>query len=291
MTPGSPAAARFLALQRDAGNAAATALLRGSTVQRTGPPAPAAAQPVVIGHVYTVRGTIDGEAVVYTGSTAREIAQRLYKDKHTWSTLIKNRSTTIEVHEVKAVLNIQESGRRSLASALDEAKRAAEQVIIKRRRTDLGAGRELNAVDAAEEGNIAKWAERHQVKLGPRVTFRAGVKITGFAALQLLDFFLMYRDGKLAQYAMAPYLLEDENGIFTLQETDRGLFRPNWYWKNYQTGALAGQRVKITKAEFGELREEAELLWGTTDWMGDFVPGLLRRELPVVEVPAGGPEA
>ncbi len=132
-----------------------------------------------------------------------------------------------------------------------------------------------------------KWGERHQVTLGPRITFRAGVKVAGFAAFQLLDFFLMYRDSKLAQYVMAPYVLEDANGIFTLQETDRGIFRPNWYWRNYQTGSLAGQRVRITKGEFHELAKEAQLLWGTTDWKGDFVPGLLRQELPVIEVPSG----
>ncbi|MEU3620144.1 hypothetical protein ABZ725_48890 [Streptomyces sp. NPDC006872] len=278
------------ALQQSYGNKAVNSLLSASTVQRANPPvstpapATAAAEPIVIGHVYTVRGEIDGNAVVYTGSTAREIAQRLFKDKHTWSTLIKNKSTTIEVHEVKAVLNVEKSGGGSVRSAENEALRAAEQVVIKRRRTDVGGGRELNARQAATEENVEVWAELHQVRLGPRVvTFRAGVKVAGVAFFQLLDFFLMYRDMKLSQYAMAPYLLEDTNGIFTLQETDRGIFRSNWYWKKYLTGTLAGQRVQITKVEFRELKEEAELLWGTTDWKGDFVPGLLRQELPVIE--------
>ncbi|GAB3812672.1 hypothetical protein [Micromonospora zhanjiangensis] len=282
---------RVRALQRSYGNSAVNSLLRTGTVQRVDPPtvapspAPAAAERTVIGHIYTVRGEIDGNAVVYTGSTAREIAQRLYKDKHTWSTLIKNKSTTIEVHEVTAVLDVGKSGGGTQRSAENEALRAAEQVVIKRRRTDVGAGRELNARQAATEENVEAWAELHQVRLGARTTFRAGVKVAGMVSFQLLDFFLMYRDLKLSQYVMAPYLLEDAAGIFTLQETDRGIFRSNWYWKNYQTGPLAGQRVQITRDEFRELREEAELLWGTTDWKGDFVPGLLRQELPVVEAP------
>jgi hypothetical protein len=282
-------AARIIALQRQAGNAAVARHIAGLNVQRGDPPVPvppaAPGGPVVIGHVYTLRGTIEGNSVVYTGSTAREIAQRLYRDKHNWSALIKDKSTTIEVHEVKAVLNIAESGGKSQLSAQNEALRSAEQVVLKRRRTDAGAGGELNAAEAAEEANIMTWAERHQVVLGPRMTFRAGVKIAGFAAFQLLDFFLMYRDMVMSQYVMTPYLLEDPDGIFTLNETDRGIFRSNWYWKNYKTGSKTGQRVQISKEEFLQLKEEAELLWGTTDWKGDFVPGLLRQELPVIEAP------
>jgi hypothetical protein len=282
----------LLGLQRTAGNAAT----RGAViaVQRGDPPVPppvvpaAAGESIVVGHVYTIRGKIGGEAVVYTGSTAREVAQRLYRDKHTWAELIRDKATTIEVHEIRATLNIAESNGQSHRSAVNEATRAAEQVVLKRRRTELGAGRELNIDEAAEEANIVKWGERHQVRLGARVTFRAGVKVAGFAAFALLDFFLMYRDAKLARYVMAPYLLEDADGIFMLQETDRGIFRRNWYWKKYETGKLAGQRIQISKEEFGSWREEAELLWGTTDWKGDFVPGLLRQELPVVEAPAAG---
>ena len=46
------------------------------------------------------------------------------------------------------------------------------------------------------------------------------------------------------------------------------------------------RKVPIERAEFSELQEEAEALWGTTDWKGDFVPGLLNPELP-----AGVPES
>jgi hypothetical protein len=237
-----------------------------------------------VGHVYTVRGTIAGSPVVYTGSTARGIAQRLYKDKHTWATLIRDKTTTIEVHEIKAILNIKESAGGTLRSAQNEALRSGEQVIINRRRAEPGgAAAEANAAEAAEEANVLRWADRHQVTLGARSTFRAGVKVGAFAAFNLLDFFLMYRDQVLSQYVMTPYLLEDEGGIFTLQEEDRGIFRSNWFWKNYKQGSLAGQRQQISKDKFLELKEEAELIWGTTDWKGDFVPGLLRQELPIID--------
>jgi hypothetical protein len=83
---------------------------------------------------------------------------------------------------------------------------------------------------------------------------------------------------------MVPYLLEDENGVFTLSRQDRGIFRRDKYFKTYETGKLAGQAVEISKDEFSVLREEAEALWGTTDWKGDWVPGLLRRELPVITI-------
>lgn len=237
--------------------------------------------PVKIGYIYTVRATVNGEQVVYSGQTARELEQRLLKDKHKWSDIIKAKTTTIEAHTVSAELSVAQSSRGTLASAKKEALSAAEQVVVKRRRAEIGV-KELNSIDAAEEANIVKWADRHNVQLGARFTFRSGVKVGAFAGFAVLDVFMMYRDQKLAQYVMAPYVLEDEKGIFTLQEQDRGIFRQNYYFKTYQSGDLKGQTIQIAKDEFLQWKQEGELLWGTTDWKGDFVPGLLRPELPVV---------
>jgi len=243
---------------------------------------PSGEAPVKVGSIYTLRATVDGQQKVYTGQTARELAQRLFKDKHKWSSLITAKSTTIEAHTISAELDIAASSRGTLASARKEALSAAEQVIINRRRAEIGV-KELNSIEAAEEANILKWADRHAVRLGPRVTIRAGVKVGAFAGFALLDVFLMYRDQKMARYVMAPYLLEDDAGIFTLQREDPGIFRSMRYYKKYETGDLAGGNpVEISKDEFNELHEEAKLLWGTTDWAGDWVPGLLRRELEVV---------
>ena len=78
---------------------------------------------------------------------------------------------------------------------------------------------------------------------------------------------------------MAPYLFKDEKGIYTINELDRGIFRFNKYFKNYKDG----QRVEITEKEFLENKAEGEALYGTTDWKGEFVPGILRPTLPVIE--------
>ena len=114
-----------------------------------------------------------------------------------------------------------------------------------------------------------------------------GVKIAGFAAFQLLDIFLMWRDAKASKYVMAPYLLEDADGVFTINERTGGvldLFQSK-YFKNYESGPKKGQRVEITSSEFSGFVEEAHALWGYLDWANDWIPGLLRTELPVIEDP------
>jgi RHS repeat-associated protein len=241
--------------------------------------------PTHIGYVYVIRGTINGENVVYTGSTGRALRKRF--SDHKWKTLIQARGTTIEAYKITAELNVSASNRKSSESALNEALRSAEQVVIKRRRSEPGL-RELNDLEAAKETNIDTWAERHNVRLGKRFTVKAGVRagVAGaFAGLQIIDVFLLYRDLKLAQYQMAPYLLEDKNGVYSLVIKDRGIFRSNLYYKKYETGELSGQSFELSKSEFSQLREEAEALWGTTDWKGDWVPGLLMPELPIVDSP------
>src|SRR3954466_14522333 len=105
--PGAVAAPRatgaqaILRLQPTVGNAATTALL---SLQRGPPPAAGAAaatgEAVKIGYVYTIRGTVDGKAVVYTGSTTRELIARIYKDPHTWRALARESTTTIDVSEI-----------------------------------------------------------------------------------------------------------------------------------------------------------------------------------------------
>lgn len=239
----------------------------------------------VVGRTYVLRGTYKGEPISYTGSTAQQLRARLSKD-HPWSEIIQSKTTTIEVIETRAKLNEKASGRGTYRSARNEALRSAEEKVLSKVEDEAGR-RSLNKSRAATPEHEKLWAERHNVKLGRRFTLKGGVKIGAFAGLQLLDIFNMYREEKMSQYGMAPYLLEDEKGVFTLQEQDRGIFRSNYYFKSYQTGDLAGQTVKIEKDEFKFWKKEAETLWGTTDWKGDWVPGLLRRELPVVNVSPG----
>jgi hypothetical protein len=106
-----------------------------------------------------------------------------------------------------------------------------------------------------------------------------------FAVLAVYDAIKMSRERAMSAYVMAPYVLEDEGGSFTLSSAE-GLFSGT-YEKHYIEGSSAGTVVPIKKTEFYELKGEAEALWGRTDWKGDWVPGKLRKELPVVE-PDGG---
>jgi hypothetical protein len=193
-------------------------------------------------------------------------------------------STSIDTHVIKAELNVAASGRGTVRSAQNEAMTAAEQVVLKRERA-AGTARELNEIEAAEEARIVVSGDLHNVSIGPRMTYKvgSGAMVGAFAGLQVLQIWTMYKDAKLARYVMAPYLLEDEHGAFSL-EKETQLFHATHYYKLYKSGDRAGQEVEISGDEFSALREEAEILWGTTDWKGDWVPGLLRKELP--EVPS-----
>jgi len=218
---------------------------------------------------------------VYTGSTIQALRNRFRT--HEWRDLIRAETTRIDTYEIKAELNVAASGQQSLRSAQNEAMRAAEQVVLKRTRAETGVT-ELNIDEAAAEANIDSWAEIHNVILGPRTSFKpgSGGAAAAFGGLQMLQLALMWRDMKLARYVMAPYLLEDEHGVFTLAK-ESSLFSFSKYYKEYKTGQLAGQEVEISKDEYSALKEEAEILWGTTDFWGDWVPGLLLKELPEVD--------
>lgn len=246
--------------------------------------------PVVIGRVYVIRGQLNGQQVVYVGSSARELKQRLLQDGHKWEDLVRAEGTKVTTAEVKAEINIAASGSATERSAVNEALRSAEQKTLNRvaREAESEGVTVLNARQAATEENMALWAERHNVKLGRMGTFKGlsgGVRLGANGILIALDIFLMYRDAKISRYVMAPYVLEDEQGAFTLVEQDRGIFRSNYYFKRYQTGPLAGQEIKISSKEAGEWLEEAHALWGYVDVWGDFVPGLLRPELPIIDDP------
>lgn len=195
--------------------------------------------------------------------------------------------------EVFAELDVQASNRQTLMSARNEALRAAEQRVLdqarerdneaKRRQvTSKKEPRILNEINASQD--TAAWEARHKVSAtGKWRLFERGVGGTAnrtLAVLTILDAYLVYYEAKMARYVMAPYVLEDEQGLFTLEASESLL--SSRYYKAYASGRSTGQKVEISAEEFREWRKEAEALWGTTDWQGDFVPGLLNRELPVV---------
>ncbi len=251
---------------------------------------------VRIGYVYKASATIDGVNYVYTGSTARELIQRICK-KHARADFLLDSSTTIEVFAVDARVDVLQSGRQTLRSAINEALRAAEQKVYNLVKKDPDAT-VINDINAATESNMQRWTEVHSVAEGeitvetaPKYVVRLGESwiLKGpwlgraFAGLDIIQLYLMYRDYKKSKFIMAPYLLRDEQGVFTLK-SETHLLSSNEYWKHYESGPLAGQDdVSISSDEFDQWKDEAESMWGYVDWKGDFVPGILRRELPEID--------
>lgn len=245
-----------------------------------------------VGWVYKLEGHLDGQPVVYVGS-ATDLKQRLTSN-HKWAQLLRQSTTKVYAMEAFAELNVQASNRQTLLSARIEALRAAEQRALEQAKEQVeranrsrASGEKgtkvLNEVNASTDA--AKWEARHKVTTSNRwqVVERnvAGATAKAVAVMTLLDAYLMYRDSKLSQYVMAPYVLGDEQGFFTLDQSSSLL--SSRYYKAYLSGDLEGKKVEISDSEFRSLREEAEALWGTTDWKGDFVPGLLNRELPIIK--------
>jgi hypothetical protein len=200
--------------------------------------------------------------------------------------------------EVFAQLDVEASNRQTLMSARNEALRAAEQRVLDqvkekvdeinmRRVAGQRETRVLNEINASKDA--ITWEARHKVVTGGKWQLfeqrLTGVTTKAFMALTLMDAYLLYYQTKMSRYVTAPYVLEDEQGLFTL-EVRESLLSPEYY-KTYTSGRAVGQRIELSSEEFHELKKEAEALWGTTDWKGDFVPGLLNRVLPVIEQPSG----
>jgi hypothetical protein len=255
------------------------------------PPTTAGAQPPRVGWVYRIEGQLNGHPVQYVGSAA-DLKRRL-TNEHEWAKLLQRDSTKVYALEVFAELDVQASNRQTPLSARNEALRAAEQRALEqarklaeqtnlRRAPGVKRTKILNIDNAAADPTL--WEARHKVRTGEawRLLERTATSGTTKAllALSLLDAYLMYYDMKMSRYVMAPYILEDELGLFTLEQ--RTSLLASQHYKVYISGGTAGQKLAISSEEFRGLREEAEALWGTTDWKGDFVPGLLNRALPVI---------
>ncbi|WNG19978.1 hypothetical protein [Cystobacter fuscus] len=245
-----------------------------------------------IGWIYRIEGHLDGAPVLYVGS-ATDLKQRL-SSSHQWAKLLQQDGTKVYAMEVFAELNVQASNRQTLLSARNEALRAAEQRAMEQARSRvenvnrrLPPGekgvRMLNEINASTDA--ASWGARHRVTIGESWSLlerrSVGVTSKAIVALTILDFYWMYREAKMGRYVMAPYVLGDENGFFTLEKSR--LLVSSVYHKVYLSGGGEERRVEVSATEFRALKEEAESLWGTTDLHGDFVPGLLNRKLPLVE--------
>lgn len=243
-----------------------------------------------VGAVYKIEGVLNGKPVVYVGS-AVDLKTRLTSDHH-WADLIKSDGTTIMDTDVHAELNVAASGRGTLRSAQSEALRAAEERVLQeternvaRRNADLPPGKpRIEVLNKRRPAvNAAELEARHQVSTSGKWRVLkspgASVQLAGFVLLQVYDLYKMYYDTKMSQYEITPHILEDEMGAFTFGSA-AAWWGARTFWKTYITGSLKGSEVELTEEEFSDLKSEAEALYGTTDWKGDFVPGLLRPAIP-----------
>jgi hypothetical protein len=132
--------------------------------------------------------------------------------------------------EVFAELDVQGSNRRTLLSARTEALRAAKQRAMDQAKEQIEEANQnrpsgsketklLNEKNAAADA--ATWEARHRVTTSKRWTLieRRATSIApkALAVLTLLDAYTIYYNEKMSLYVMAPYVLEDEQGVFTLR--------------------------------------------------------------------------
>ena len=152
------------------------------------------------------------------------------------------------------------------------AKPGANATVITESATGAATAESATGATASPEAAAVSRAGRVGLKGGGA----AGV----FIGLALIDAYTMAREQAEAKYVMAPYLLEDEGGVFTLEE--EGLIFKG-YQKRYVEGDRAGDVVPIEKSEFRENMDEAKALWGHLDSNNEWVPGKLRKELPAIQ--------
>ena len=253
-----------------------------------------------IGYVYKASFAEAGVSKAYVGSTAQKLMRRLCKQHKRWDVLSLP-DIEIEVHAVYARLDAAASGRGTLWSARSEALNAAEQRILLA--TKEAGIKTINDINAATYVHMEDWLkaydvvapgeitagmvaeEKYLVRVQSKWLFKrpslGGLSGAAFAGLDVLQAFLIWRDLEMSKYVMAPYLLEDDDGVFTLVHTEN-LVMSDEYWKRYNTGTKSGKDVSISAADFDYWKEEAHCLWGYADWKADFVPGILRRKLDVV---------
>ena len=148
-----------------------------------------------------------------------------------------------------------------------------------------------NQRNAATKTNQPIWQKRHNVSTGPmqrlKVNPVTGVRVGAFGGVTFFYAMIMHREMQMSNMLMAPYVLHDENGIFTISSGRHRRWARMSFYKNYIEGDLAGQSIAITRAEFNFWAAEARALWGYVDIWGNFVPGLLQPELPIIEKERG----
>lgn len=261
-------------------------------------PGQAAAQTPHVGYLYKIEGYLYGQRVVYVGS-AKSLKSRLTDTNHDWSKLLGQKTTKVSYKKVFAKLNIKASNQGTPFSARNEALRSVEQPELDKARKQVdrenrkrapGSKRAKvgNAIEASKTPDV--WRKRHKASASRRWRVLREPAITGSrvmlravgGVLLLVEAYRLYYDYKVSRFVMAPYLLEDENGVFTLDYAKSSWFADMKYYKNYVAGDKQGQKIQVSESVFKDLADEAKALWGTLDRAGDFVPGLLMPSLDVI---------
>ena len=215
-------------------------------------------------------------------------------------------SNISNVKRLRGKLNVEASGRGNIRSAQNEALLSQEEKALRQTESEVAEANKnlkpgqaprtiLNKNRPAAGENMAEWEARHSASSDAEweviktpgssvIVFRVFV---GVQVLQLiLDAVFAERNAKLARYTWAPYVFIEENdpeSSFTVDGVSSWMGFVTTWRKHYITGKHAGSYVEITDDEYKALKDEAEALYGYVDFWGDFVPGLLRTELPIID--------
>jgi hypothetical protein len=265
---------------------------------------------VRIGSIYKLEGIIDGKPVVYIGK-ANEIKVRIGSNvkAHKWGSLVKDPQTKVSIRKVSAKLDVEASGGKSVRSAQNEALLSQEEKSlqqteqqVKEYNENLKPGQAPKRIlneprpRPATEENVEIWQKRHNVTSeeewdvikmpgSSTIVFRVFI---GVQIMQIIvDALLQERNRKMARYRWATYVFLEKDGesSFTLESEGEWWGFVMHYRKSYISGPRQGTKVEIPKEEFNDLKDEAHALYGDVDFWGDFIPGMLVPELPVVPAP------
>ncbi|HEY1983983.1 MAG TPA: hypothetical protein VGG85_01155 [Terracidiphilus sp.] len=261
---------------------------------------------VRIGTIYKLEGYVNGRPVVYIGKAA-EIRERIGRASHPYSSLVKDAKTKVSIKKVYGKLDVEGSGRGTPQSAQNEGLLSQEERALRETEGQVKTYNEnlkpgqlpksvLNKNRPAAGENMELWEKRHQVRADEEwdmikapgssaIVFRVFI---GVQVLQIImDALLAARNRKMERYDWAPYVFLEEDGksSFILEEQTVWWRLYPTYRKHYISGPQDGKYVDIEREKAKELKNEAEALYGYVDIWGDFVPGMLLPELPVVERP------
>ena len=190
---------------------------------------------------------------------------------------------------------------RTAQSALNRAQTAAEGTVFTRVAERLRGWVTLNKQVPSRAPEVR--SHEHGVKLGrPRAQRPPGVlRASSIATAASIAFVLKdYIDAKKARFESGVAIFEDERGAYVvsddpapwlsrLSEAQQDLVSYSDAAHLYSKKYLSGERVQITGGEYSRIKKEVEANFGYVNWWGDFVPGRLQRELPVVNAPAPDP--